>query len=106
MATTPIRTTYNTIKAALAAADKKNKALAQYMGVHVTTVSDWCKNKNQPSVQDLYRISEFLKTDIHKLLMPTNWTGKPEDGTIYFIPPTSAAVSSVNRKRKKKQVAK
>jgi putative transcriptional regulator len=105
MATTPNRTIYNTIKAALAAADKKNKALAHHMGVHVTTVSDWCKNKNQPSIQDLYRISEFLKTDIHKLLVPTNWTGKPEDGTVYFVPPKSTSLSA-NKKQKRRSVAR
>jgi putative transcriptional regulator len=64
---------YNRIKVELAEAVKKNQELAGYLNVHVTTVSDWCTNKNQPSVQDLYRISEFLRIDVRRLLSATNW---------------------------------
>ena len=64
---------YNRIKAELAEAGKKSQALAEYLGVHVTTVSDWCTNKNQPSIQDLYKISEFLRIDVRRLLFATNW---------------------------------
>ncbi len=69
-------TRYNKIKAELALAGKKNQELAEYLNVHVTTVSDWCTNNNQPSIQDLYRISEFLQIDVRKLLYPTNWDSK------------------------------
>jgi putative transcriptional regulator len=64
---------YNRIKVELAEAGKKNQELAVYLDVHITTVSDWCTNKNQPSVQDLYRISEFLRIDVRRLLFATNW---------------------------------
>jgi transcriptional regulator with XRE-family HTH domain len=66
-------TKYNRIKAELAEAGRKNQELAAYLGVHPTTVSDWCTNKNQPSIQDLYRISEFLQIDVRRLLFATNW---------------------------------
>ena len=62
---------YNRIKAVLAEKDKKNIDLASHLKVSPTTVSDWCTNKNQPSIQDLYRIAEFLKIDIRELLIPT-----------------------------------
>jgi len=64
---------YNRIKAALAEKGKKNIDLATYLNVSPTTVSDWCTNKNQPSVQDLFRIAEFLKIDIRELLISTNF---------------------------------
>lgn len=66
-------TKYNRIKVELAEASKKNQELAEYLDVHVTTVSDWCTNRNQPSIQDLYRISEFLRIDVRRLLVATNW---------------------------------
>ena len=41
---------YNRIKTALTEGDKQNSELAEFMNVHVTTVSDWCTNTNQPSI--------------------------------------------------------
>ncbi len=66
-------TKYNRIKAELAEAGKKNQELAEFLGMHITTVSDWCTNKNQPSVQDLFRIAEFLRIDVRRLLHETIW---------------------------------
>jgi transcriptional regulator with XRE-family HTH domain len=71
------KTNYNRIKAALAEARKQNKELAGYLKVHVTTVSDWCTNTNQPSIPDLYRIARFLRTDIRNLLVSTSWNPSP-----------------------------
>lgn len=70
------QTKYNRIKVELAEAGRKNQDLAEYLPVHVTTVSDWCTNRNQPSIQDLYRISEFLQIDVRRLLVPTNWESR------------------------------
>ncbi len=67
---------YNRIKAELAEAGKRNQELAAYLNVHPTTVSDWCTNKNQPSIQDLYRISEFLRIDVRRLIFATDWDVK------------------------------
>lgn len=64
---------YNRIKTELAEADKQNAELAEYIGVHVTTVSDWCTNTNQPSIQDLFKISKFLKINVQQLLVATKW---------------------------------
>lgn len=63
---------YNRIKAELAEAGRKNSELAEYMGMHVTTISDWCTNKNQPSIQDLYKIAKFLRINVRMLLVPSN----------------------------------
>lgn len=62
---------YNRIKTVLAECEKKNSELAKHMGVHETTVSDWCTNTNQPSIQDLFKIAKFLKIDVRILLVST-----------------------------------
>lgn len=67
------KTKFNRIKAELSESGRKSTELALYMGVHVTTVSDWCTNTNQPSIQDLYKISEFLRINVWRLLIPTKW---------------------------------
>jgi transcriptional regulator with XRE-family HTH domain len=67
------KTLYNKIRAELILGQKKNLELAKYMDVSVSTVSDWCTNTNQPSIQDLYRIAEFLQIDVRRLLYPTYW---------------------------------
>jgi putative transcriptional regulator len=84
---------YNRIKAELAEAGKQNADLATYMEVHPSTVSDWCTNTNQPSVQDLYRIAEFLKIDVRKLLIPTSWE-RNEVLTQAAEPPTVHKIKS------------
>src|SRR5665213_2522860 len=71
------KTKYNKIKTALIEADKQNADLAEYMKVHITTVSDWYTNTNQPSIQDLFKISKFLKINVRKLLVPTDWENNP-----------------------------
>ncbi len=61
---------YNRIKVELTEAAKQNGELAEFLGVHPSTVSDWCTNTNQPSIQYLYKIAEFLKIDVRRLLVP------------------------------------
>ncbi|WP_133998540.1 helix-turn-helix transcriptional regulator [Dinghuibacter silviterrae] len=57
------RARYNRIKAALSEANLTAGALAEHMCVHKSTVSDWCTNNNQPSIQDLFKIAKFLGLD-------------------------------------------
>jgi transcriptional regulator with XRE-family HTH domain len=66
-------TKYNRIKAELAEHNRQNKELAHYLGVHETTVSDWCTTKNQPAIQDLFLIAKFLRMDVRLLLVSTTW---------------------------------
>src|SRR5882724_8328389 len=61
---------YNRIKVELTEAGKQNGELATFLSVHPSTVSDWCTNTNQPSIQYLYKIAEFLKIDVRRLLVP------------------------------------
>ena len=61
---------YNRIKAVLAEEAKTNKDLAELLGLSVQTVSRWCTNKRQPSVEMLYEIAKVLKVDVRELLIP------------------------------------
>lgn len=61
----------NRIKAALAENNKSNKDLASHLDKTESTVSRWCTNEVQPSIETLYTISKFLKVDIRELLVST-----------------------------------
>lgn len=61
----------NRIKAVLTEKGKTNLWLAERLGKSTTTVSRWCTNDNQPSVEMMYQISILLDTDIRDLLNST-----------------------------------
>ena len=67
------QTRYNRIKAVLAEKNMTNKQLAKQLDVKQETVSRWCTNQSQPSIQVLYEIARYLKIDIRELLIPTDW---------------------------------
>ncbi|WP_297868013.1 helix-turn-helix transcriptional regulator [uncultured Flavobacterium sp.] len=62
----------NRIKVALAETKKKNKWLAEKIGKDESTVSQWCTNARQPSLENLLKIANVLKIDIRELLYSTN----------------------------------
>ncbi len=61
----------NRIKSVLADKNKSSKDLAAHLGKTESTVSRWCTNEVQPSVETLYEISKYLKVDIRELLVST-----------------------------------
>lgn len=63
------KTVINRIKAALAEKGKTNKWLALSLGKNETTVSRWCTNEMQPSLETLFAIASVLEMDIRKLLI-------------------------------------
>ncbi len=65
---------YNRIKAGLAEKGVTNKELAEALKIAPQTVSRWCTNDIQPSVETLYSISQYLKIDVRELLIPTSWS--------------------------------
>lgn len=65
------KTNLNRIKAALAEKNKSNKDLASHLDKTESTVSRWCTNEVQPSIETLYEIAKFLKIDIRELLVST-----------------------------------
>ena len=61
----------NRIKTVLAEKGKSNLWLAEKLDKSATTISRWCTNDNQPSVEMLYQISKLLDIDIRELLNKT-----------------------------------
>lgn len=61
----------NRIKPVLAEKNINSKDLASHLGKTESTVSRWCTNDVQPSIETLYEISRFLEVDIRELLVST-----------------------------------
>lgn len=59
----------NRIKIALVENGKTGKWLAGQVGKNKATVSRWCSNKMQPSLDKLVRISELLDNDVKDLIV-------------------------------------
>lgn len=59
----------NRIKIALVENGKTGKWLAEQVGKNEATVSRWCSNKMQPSLDKLVRISELLDIDVKDLIV-------------------------------------
>jgi putative transcriptional regulator len=62
---------YNRIKAVLAEKGKTNVWLADKLDRNVTTVSKWCTNTMQPTVESLFDIADVLGVDVRELLIST-----------------------------------
>ncbi len=60
---------YNRIKIALLENEKTNIWLAEKLNVSRTTVSKWCTNDNQPTVETLFKIAEALGVEVCVLLI-------------------------------------
>lgn len=61
----------NRIKVALAETRRKNKWLAEQIGKDESTISQWCTNARQPSLENLLKIANTLDIDIRDLLCST-----------------------------------
>ena len=58
----------NRIKVMLAEKKKTNKWLASALGVNAATVSKWCTNSSQPSLETLMKIAELLEVNYSELI--------------------------------------
>lgn len=61
----------NRIKSVLVEKGRTSKDLANALDKTEQTVSRWCTNEIQPSIETLYKIAQFLNVDIRELLLPT-----------------------------------
>ncbi len=61
----------NRIKVVLAEKNRTNKWLAEQLGKNVSTVSKWCTNSSQPSLEVLPDIARILEVDVSELLCKT-----------------------------------
>lgn len=64
----------NRLKAVLAEQGKTNKWLAEQLDKNETTVSRWCTNEVQPSMDNLVTIASLLKIDVRELINSTKTT--------------------------------
>jgi len=61
----------NRIRVALAEKERSNRWLAEKLGKTDATISKWCGNKMQPSLETLVEIAKVLDVDICELLNHT-----------------------------------
>ncbi|WP_417874100.1 helix-turn-helix transcriptional regulator [Xanthomarina gelatinilytica] len=61
----------NRIKVALVESKRKNKWLAEKLNKDESTISQWCTNARQPSLENLLNIANTLDIDIRELLYST-----------------------------------
>jgi putative transcriptional regulator len=61
----------NRIKVVLAERERTNKWLAEKLEKNQVTVSQWCSNITQPSLETLAEIAKALDVDITELLNHT-----------------------------------
>jgi putative transcriptional regulator len=62
---------FNRIKIVLVERNKTNKDMAAAIKKTEATISRWCTNDVQPSVETLYEIAKFLDVEVRELLLPT-----------------------------------
>ena len=67
----------NRLKIVLTEKKVKSKWLAEQIGKDPATVSKWCTNTSQPSLECLWQIAELLHVDI-KDLLNSNCVDEPE----------------------------
>jgi len=65
------RKAINRLKVVLAEQGRTNKWLAEQLGKNTATVSRWCTNEMQPSLETLIEIAEVLGVDVRELLNST-----------------------------------
>lgn len=63
------RKAINRVKVVLVEQGKTNKWLAEKLDKNETTVSRWCTNEVQPSLETLIQISELLHIDVKELII-------------------------------------
>ena len=59
----------NRLKVVLVEQGRTNKWLAAQLDKNTATVSRWCTNESQPSIETLYEIAEFLNVSVNELLI-------------------------------------
>ena len=58
----------NRLKILLAEKKKTNKWLCEQLGVNPTTVSKWCTNSSQPSLEMVLKMMKVLDADINQII--------------------------------------
>ncbi|WP_300790487.1 helix-turn-helix transcriptional regulator [uncultured Bacteroides sp.] len=61
----------NRIKVILVEKHKTNKCLAEQLSKDQATISKWCTNSSQPSLETMIEIAKVLDVDVRDLIVPT-----------------------------------
>lgn len=61
----------NRIKIMLCEKKRTSRWLAEQLGKDPATVSKWCTNTTQPSLETLFKIAELLEVNYTELLRPS-----------------------------------
>ncbi|MCE7058776.1 helix-turn-helix transcriptional regulator [Dyadobacter sp. CY343] len=62
---------FNRIKIVLTEKDKSAKWLAEAIDKDKSTVSRWCTNDMQPTIETFYEIAKLLDVDVRELFVPS-----------------------------------
>ena len=62
----------NRIKVVLVEQNRTGKWLAEKLQKNEATISRWCSNTSQPSLEMLVKIAKILDVDVRKLINPNN----------------------------------
>ena len=65
-------TSINRLKIVLAEQNKTGKWLAEQLGKNEATISRWCSNSSQPSLEMLLKIADAMQIDVRKLINHNN----------------------------------
>jgi hypothetical protein len=60
----------NRLKSVLAEKQLTGKWLAEHISKSENTISKWCSNKGQPSLENLVEIAKILEIDVRDLIKP------------------------------------
>ena len=63
----------NRLKVVLVEQNKTGKWLAETLEKNEATVSRWCTNESQPSLETLVKIANALKVDVKDILVSTKY---------------------------------
>jgi transcriptional regulator with XRE-family HTH domain len=78
----------NRIKTALVDQGKTNKWLAEQLGKDPATISKWCTNVSQPSLEMMMRIAKLLNVEMNDLVrleaMPDPVVKSVKKTTVYL----------------------
>ena len=61
----------NRLKVVLVEQQRTGKWLAETLGKNEATVSRWCTNETQPSLETLVEVAKVLDVDVKELLVST-----------------------------------
>lgn len=59
---------FNRLKVLLAEQKKSNKWLSEQLNVGQATISKWCTNKGQPSLETAKKIADLLEVSLDELV--------------------------------------